>query len=130
MHRTTVRRKLERMAADGMVVLAAALVCLPPALAGRVGVQADEDVLARVAQVRGTTERGEQRRQAHARQRGGAYRILRDLRAQRRAAEQEPGQRRSDACWRTGSYQLGGRQHRAAQPFLCSVPSEPGSTGQ
>ncbi|WP_158714162.1 hypothetical protein [Kitasatospora aureofaciens] len=83
-HRTTVRRKVSALAADGLVVEADGLVYLAPALAGPVGVRAEEGVLEQAAQARGTAGRGEQRRQAHARQREG-YRMLLELRARRRA---------------------------------------------
>ncbi|MGY0466576.1 MarR family transcriptional regulator [Kitasatospora sp. cg17-2] len=88
-HRTTVRRRLDRLAADGLVVEADGLVYLPAALTGHLGVQADEELLDRAAQERGTAGRGEQRREAHARQRE-AYRILLDLRARRREERRAP----------------------------------------
>ncbi|MFJ1936647.1 hypothetical protein ACIOGZ_28805 [Kitasatospora sp. NPDC088160] len=89
LHRTTVRRRLDRLGADGLVVEADGLVYLPAVLAGPVGVRAEEDLLGAAARARGTAGLGERRRQAHARQREG-YRMLLELRARQREERRAP----------------------------------------
>ncbi|MFF2618578.1 hypothetical protein [Kitasatospora sp. NPDC058046] len=88
-HRTTVRRRLDRLGADGLVVEADGLVYLPAALAGDGGVRADEDLLRPVARARGTDGFGKRRRHAHAAQRE-AWRILLEQREERRAPARPP----------------------------------------
>ena len=89
LHRTTVRRRLDQLGVDGLVVEADSLVYLPAHLVGEGGVRAEESVLGPVAESRGTAGHGARRRQRHAAQREG-YRVLLELRAARREENRVP----------------------------------------
>ncbi|MGP3690992.1 helix-turn-helix domain-containing protein [Streptomyces sp. IBSNAI002] len=91
LHRTTVRRRMNKLIADGLVEEADGLFYLPRHLAGLggEGLQPDEEQLVRVAEERGTNGLGERRRQRHADQRAGYQRWL-EHRARRSAENRRP----------------------------------------
>lgn len=91
LHRTTVRRRLDKLLADGLVEEADGLFYQPRHLAGvgGEGLQPDDEHLVRVAEERGTNGLGERRRQRHADQRAGYQRWL-EHRARRSAENRRP----------------------------------------
>lgn len=84
LHRTTVKRRMDRLVEDGLAELTDDLYYLPRHLADDAGLDADEEELKRVAHERGTDGLGERRRQRHAQQRAAYQRYL-EWRAERAA---------------------------------------------
>ncbi|MCM2431047.1 hypothetical protein [Streptomyces sp. RKAG337] len=91
LHRTTVRRRLDKLLTDGLAEEADGLFYLPRHLAGvdGEGLRPDEEQLVRVAQERGTQGLGARRRQRHADQRAG-YQLWLEHRARRSAENRRP----------------------------------------
>ncbi len=69
LHRTTVRRRVDKLVEDGLAEEADGLVYLPSRLAGDEGLRPDPDQLDQVALARGTAGLGERRRKRHRDQR-------------------------------------------------------------
>lgn len=93
LHRTTVRRRLDKLVEDGLAEEADGLVYLPRHLAGDGGLRPDPDQLQRVALERGTAGLGERRRKRHGDQRR-YYREWLTARAQRIVERRQPGRAR------------------------------------
>lgn len=93
LHRTTVRRRVDKLVEDGLAEEADGLVYLPRHLAGDEGLHPNPDQLRQVALDRGTAGLGERRRKRHSDQRR-YYREWLTARAQRAAKRRQPGRAR------------------------------------
>lgn len=82
-HRTTVRRRLDLLMADGLVVELEELYYLAESLAGPAGVEPVAEVLDPAAKERGTAGAGERRRHRHARDRANYLRWRSEKRLRR-----------------------------------------------
>ncbi|WP_030578405.1 helix-turn-helix domain-containing protein [Streptomyces anulatus] len=98
LHRTTVRRRVDKLVEDGLAEEADGLVYLPRHLAGGEGLRPDPDQLEHVALTRGTADLGERRRKRHG------------------------DQRRRYRQWLTERTQYAVEQRRPARPRLRLVP--------
>ncbi|MGD1220526.1 helix-turn-helix domain-containing protein [Streptomyces krungchingensis] len=98
LHRTTVRRRVDKLVEDGLAEEADGLVYLPRHLAADEGLRPDPDQLEQIALARGTAGLGERRRKRHGDQRS-FYRQ-----------------------WLTARTQRAVERHRSARPRLRLVP--------
>lgn len=89
LHRTTVRRRVNKLLDDGLAEEADGLIYLPRHLAANEGLCPDPDHFEQVALAQGTAGLGERRRQRHSDQRR-AYRDWLTARAQRTVERRRP----------------------------------------
>ncbi|MFG2211982.1 hypothetical protein [Streptomyces sp. NPDC048638] len=76
LHRTTVKRRLDKLVTDGLAIEREDLYYLAPDLAGPVRLTPDDHTLAQAAEQQGTTGIGERRRARHARERANYQRWI------------------------------------------------------
>ncbi|MFE0777018.1 MarR family transcriptional regulator [Streptomyces sp. NPDC058861] len=93
LHRTTVRRRVDKLVQDGLAEEADGLVYLPRHLAGDAGLRPDPDQLQQVALDCGTAGMGERRRKRHRDQRRH-YQEWLTARTQRTVECRRPGRTR------------------------------------
>ncbi|KOV63030.1 hypothetical protein ADL00_23525 [Streptomyces sp. AS58] len=98
LHRTTVRRRVDKLVQDGLAEETDGLVYLPRHLAADEGLRPDLDQLEHVALARGTAGLGDRRRKRHS------------------------DQRRSNRHWLTARTQHAVERRRSARPPLRLVP--------
>ncbi|MFF4531664.1 winged helix-turn-helix domain-containing protein [Streptomyces sp. NPDC001407] len=89
LHRTTVKRRMNRLVDDHLAEVADDLYYLPRHLADDAGLRVDQEELERVAQEHGTDGLGERRRQRHVQQRASYQRYL-EWCAERAARRYQP----------------------------------------
>ncbi|MEU4080417.1 MarR family transcriptional regulator [Streptomyces venezuelae] len=90
LHRTTVSRRLDKLAADGLVRESEGLYYLVHELAGPARLQPDERLLDQAAEQQGTTGLGERRRQRHARDRANYQRWIAERATRSRPVRPRP----------------------------------------